>query len=48
MVSFFPLKTAGTAADAVEGECKADSTLPPAVVAAKAVVSFNIERRDIP
>jgi len=43
-----PRTTAGAAAEAVDDPLKADSSLPPAVVAARAVVNFNIERRDIP
>jgi len=48
MVSFLPLTTAGAAAEDVEGELKAEIKLPPAVVAARAVVSFSIARRDMP
>ena len=47
MVSFFPLKAAGAAAYAVEDEPNVETRLPPAVVAARPAVSFNIERRDI-
>src|SRR5512136_1764629 len=48
MVSFLPRTTAGAAADAAEDVLKVESSFPPAVVAARAVVSFSIERRDMP